>query len=104
MELFRANAAVGINVDVDGKSLTQWLEPSFWALPRNEHRQMFLDAATLMHGEPQAHLCATWLAHVQLDRGLVYSAARFFVDSLLEELLNSSLVTTDQQYNRCVSA
>ena len=74
--------------------MKEWLEPSFWALPENEHRQMFLDAATVMHEEPAAHLRATWVALVQLDLGpMTHAAAEFAVSSLLAELLSSSLVS-----------
>ena len=105
LDAYTATAAYGATVD--DKSLTRWLEPSFWALPTDQHRQMFLDAATLMHGQPQAHLRAAWSAHVQLDRGWDDNAAGRVTTSLLAELLNSSLVTidlskTDQQADRCV--
>ena len=78
---------------MDGKSLTLWLKPSFWALPSEQHRQVFFETVTLTHGEPQTHLCATWAAHVRLDRGLSDNAAGLLVSRMLEELLDSSLIT-----------
>ena len=100
---YRENAAAG--AAVDDRFLTQWLKTSFVALPSDEHRHMFLDAATLMHGEPQAHLRATWVAHMQLDFGLTSTAAGFTVSDMLAELVDSSLVTvtrtSDVQDARC---
>ena len=93
LEVFKSDAAAGATVD--DKTLSKWLEPSFWALPSDQHRQMFLDAATLMHGQPQAHLLAAWVAHVQLDApaGLSDDAAGLKASSLLAELITSSLTT-----------
>ena len=77
---FRANPAAIRADSADGmpgdeKSLTEWLQTSFWALPSDQHRHMFLDVATLMHGERLIHLSVTWRAHVQLDHALLASAA-----------------------------
>ncbi len=88
---FKAQTVKG--APVEEMTLTQWLKPSFWALPGDQYRQMFLDAATLMRGEPLAHLRAAWVAHVQLDSGLREGPAEFSVTSMLVELLDSSLIT-----------
>ena len=81
---------------VDDRSMTQWLESSFRALRSDDHRQMFLDAATLLHGELQLHLCAAWAAHMQLDprrEDMDRDQAGRAVSRLLKNLLDSSLVT-----------
>ena len=98
LEAFEANAIQ--SASVDDMSLTRWLESSFRALPSDQHRQMFLDAGTLMHAEPQAHLQATWVALLQLDRGhspMSFRAAAYAVSRLFEDLLDSSLVMSTSQ-------
>ena len=68
---------------------------------------MFLDAATLMHGQPQEHLRMTWVTITQLEYSqLDEDAVASNVSSLLAELLDSSLVTlastaNDQYNDRC---
>ena len=113
LEAFEANAIPSAAADDSDTPLTRWLEPSFQALPSDQHRQMFLDAALLMHAEPQAHLRATWIAVLQLDCAqrqmfMGYDAAVDAFSRIFDELINSSLITVatgayDEQGARCAS-
>ena len=114
---FRAHPAAFRPEPADGtpgeeRSLTEWLETSYRALPSEQHRHMFLDAATLMHRRPLAHLHVTWVALVHLDSAaaaaITDDAAEFAVDRLLTELLDSSLIAMthvpdDIQRGRCAA-
>ena len=46
------------------------LAKSYEALPSNAHRRMFLDAALLLHQQPEQHLTALWAAQLELDDSL----------------------------------
>ena len=109
---FRISAANG--TVVNNKSMTQWLETSFWGLPTDRHRQMFLDAATVLQAQPLEDLRCAWTAMVQLDDHCADepAAAACIVDACLAELVASSLVSVvdsgfEQQWpetvRRCVT-
>ena len=75
--------------------MTQWLETSFWGLSSDRHRHMFLDAATLLHGQPLQDLRGAWAALVQLDDDFedAPDAAACVVETCIAELVASSLVS-----------
>jgi hypothetical protein len=58
---------------------------------------MFLDAATLLHGQPLQDLRCAWIAMVQFDDGFADGpdAAACVVDDCLAELVAASLVSSD---------
>ena len=82
---------------VDNKSMNRWLATSFWALPSFRHRHMFLDAATVLQGEPLLDARCVWISIVQNDDGPdgPGGAAASSVDTCLAELITSSLVSVD---------
>ena len=75
--------------------MTQWLASSFSGLPSDRHRHMFLDAATLLEGQPLQELRSAWTPMVQVDDDLVDDpvAAAYIVDDCLAELVASSLIS-----------
>ena len=77
--------------------MTQWLATSFWGLPTDRHRHMFLDAATLLQGQPLQELRSAWIAMVQFDDDCADDpdAAAGSVDACLAELEASSLVSIE---------
>ena len=89
---FKLSAANG--VVVDDKSMSQWLATSFWSLATDRHRQIFLDAATVLRGQLLQDLRWAWTAAVQLDDDCADDpgAAASIVESCLVELKTSSLV------------
>ena len=75
--------------------MTQWLASSFWALPTDRLRQMFLDAATVLHAQPLQHARCAWTAMVQFDDDFAgdAAAAACSVSACIAELVTSSLVS-----------
>ena len=75
--------------------MTQWLNTSLSGLPSDRHRQMFLDAAILLQGQPLQDLRCAWIAMVQFDDDLAADpdAAACIVSDCLAELVTSSLVS-----------
>ncbi len=75
--------------------MTQWLATSFWGLPSDRHRQMFLDAATLLRAQPLEDLRCAWIAMVEFDDDCAEhpDAAPGSVDACLETLVASSLIS-----------
>ena len=80
---------------VDDKSMTEWLATSFWGLPSDRHRHMFLDAATLLHAQPLQDLRFAWTAMVQFDDDCMDApdAAMYSVDACMDDLVTSSLIS-----------
>ena len=83
---------------VDNKSMTQWLETSFWSLRSDRRRHMFLDAATVLHAQPLQDLRCVWTAMVQVDDDLeAEPSAMCIVDDCLAELVTCSLMSVERK-------
>ena len=95
MNAFLVTAA--LQGPADDQSLMRWLATSYWLLPSDTHRRMFLDAATMLHGEQWTHLQPAWTAQASCDLGpeQLDSETRA-TDAVRAELVLSSLVEVDE--------
>ena len=76
----------------------RWLEASFWALPTDRHRHMFLDTAILFQAQPVHDLRCAWTAMLQINGDCVEDpdAAARIVDGCRADLVESSLISINE--------
>ena len=82
-------------------AVLQWLAASYWQLPTDAHRDMFLHAAKSLHGKTYNRPDAAWVTHLE-DKSELSKAAVMIqkADTCLQELIDWTLVGVDN--GRCV--
>ena len=102
-----APASAGQATQISQNMMPWQLEALFKKLPSDAHRQMFLDTALLLHGQPFSHLQAAWTAQLQgrqniLSKQRQQSRADTVAMTLFDDLERASFVSLDSE-NRCAA-